>query len=389
MRVACTYKRHIALAIALVVVGALCLLSTAALANGVTTTRPSPPAAVPSQPAMVGAGRMPMAFASNIGTTAYIYTDNIMTTTPTPVTGSIQLSATDVTTTGGETTTDQANVVATFTYPANGSTYTVRLTRVDPTALGCPSRSGGVAFMQPMFGTTGVGSSEFPQTLAYVAVFGRATIMKDDESIATDQPVMALVTQGVHGTSQQWLSTSDPTSQEIHLFVPGSMMTGGTAVTGFPNGGFYIYWPDAALNLQNIGGTVNMTGMAGVTTTTTTMTTPAVGARGPAAPITNLNISLTDAGIQKTIGEAPFGLYQITLSNDSSRSRGLYFTGMDLCCTEYNRFSNILRPGQSQTFRFYFAPGKVVFKDFLGGQKTRTAYSNVRWGDHSSSIVFR
>ena len=368
MRVAFTHERYTALFIAIAVVGSLCLFSTAAFAQ---------------------ASKTPMAFASNVGSTAYIYTDNITTSTPTSVTGNIQISAMDVTP-SDTTTSDKATVMATFTYPANGSTYTVRLTGVDPAALGCPSQCKGVAFMQPMFGTSGIGPADFPQILAYVALFGRATIMKDGESIATDQPIIALVTQGLHDTSQRWLSTSDPTNQEIHLVVPGSLMGGGQAVTGFPRGGFYVYWPDAALDLRNIGGAVNMSGMAGAPPPMPTTTpTPAMPARGPTTTISTMAISLTNTGIRKTIGEAPFGLYAVKITNDSSRSRGLYFTGIDLCCTEYNRFSNILRPGQSQTFRFYFAPGKVVFRDFLSADKTRRAYTDVQWGGHSSSIVFK
>ena len=347
MRVAFTHERYTALFIAIAVVGSLCLFSTAAFAQ---------------------ASKTPMAFASNVGSTAYIYTDNVMTSTPTSVTGNIQLNAMDVMSTD-TSTSDTAAVMATFTYPANGSSYTVKLTKVDPTALGSPAQSKGVAFMQPMFGTTGVGPSDFPQTLAYVALFGRATIMKDGQSVATDQPIIAMVTQGLHDPSQRWLSTNDPTNQEIHLVVPGSLMGGGQAVTGFPKGGFYVYWPDAALDLRNIGGAVNMSGMAGAPPPIPTAT-PAMPARGPTTAISNMAISLTNTGIKKTIGEAPYGLYSVKITNDSSRAMGLYFTGIDLCCTEYNRYSNVLRPGHSQTFRFYFAPGKVTFKDFLSAEKT-------------------
>lgn len=99
-------------------------------------------------------------------------------------------------------------------------------------------------------------------------------------------------------------------------------------------------------------------------------------------------ISITNQGIQKTMGTANFGTYDVVITNNSSRARGLYFTGTDLCCTTYHRYSSMIQPGGKTSFRFFFAPGKVVIRDFLSARKTNTAYANVKYGPHSSSIVF-
>ncbi len=100
-------------------------------------------------------------------------------------------------------------------------------------------------------------------------------------------------------------------------------------------------------------------------------------------------IRITNNAIVKDVGEAPFGTYVVRLTNDSSRSRGLLFTGIDLCCTRYWRYSSILRPGQTSEFRFFFAPGKVEIYDFLSATKKATAVTNVERGPLSSSIIFQ
>lgn len=110
---------------------------------------------------------------------------------------------------------------------------------------------------------------------------------------------------------------------------------------------------------------------------------------GPSQPVLGtINISLTDQGISKEIGQAEPGLYDVVITNNSSRTRGLEMIGPSLCCTEYVRFSDTLRPGASDTFRWYFAPGKVILRDYFSASKTATAYTNIRYAGSVSSIVF-
>jgi hypothetical protein len=102
-----------------------------------------------------------------------------------------------------------------------------------------------------------------------------------------------------------------------------------------------------------------------------------------------LEITLTNTGIRKTIGEADSGLWDVKVTNSGRGYRGVLMSGIDLCCTEYNRFSTLLRPGQTQTFRFYFAPGKVTFKDFTHARRVREGLVDVKWGGHSNSLIVK
>ena len=320
----------------------------------------------------------PTATASSTGSTAYIYTDDSFATMPTQTTGTVHLSAKDCCSAGVSDCSDQAKIEATFSYPTSDTIYTVRLTGVEPRATTC-THFGGVGLLKPIFGPTGIGGAQIPMTLAYVAIFGRATVQKNGQVIAENQPVMAFVTQGLHDAAQRWLGAYDPTAQEIGLVVPG-LMESDAPIPGFPNGGFYIYWPDAAFELRNVGGKV----------AAPSAEVQASQGRGPApqAAMTPLNIVLTGSGMRAGFSRARRGLYQITVTNSSSRPTGIVMSGTDICCTEYNRFSTLIKPGQSHRFRFYFAPGRVTFKDFLSATRTKSGFTNVRYAGHSASIVF-
>ncbi len=379
MRCVRTRERAIALVVAVAAVGVLCLLSSAALAA-------RPKAAMkprPSQPAMRGAGTAPMAWASNVRDQAWISTGGRPLAPPKQTTASIQMSVVDITPTATSQSEDQANVVARFRYPADGARYAVRFTTIVPQS-DAHNHYGGVAIMRSISDL----GLKVPPVMAYVAVFGESTITKDGQVIATNQPTYALVTPAWHDDSHQFMSAPDPMRQEISLFAPGSLQAGGDAIPGFPNGYFYIYWPSAAFALRNIGGKVSLTEVG------VTIPAPTSGA-GPrrdmptGTVLGTINISLTDTGIRKKVGDAPSGLYDVKVTNNSSRRMGVVYTGTDLCCTKYVRFSDVIRPGQSQTFRWYFAPGKVKLHNYLSGRRIREGYANVKYGRFSSSIIFQ
>jgi len=326
----------------------------------------------------MGAAKMPSARASSTSNEAWIYTGNFRNTTPDRISGSIQISATK----GAKESQSKSDVSAKFTWQY--SSYSVHVT--------CPFRISGedfpdhgpVQFMRPVLGTTDLGTLNLPWTHAHVAVYGRSTITRDGKMIADNQPTIVLVTQAIHGSDQQYLSSPATDRNEILLIVPGPL-NGQHFVTGFANGCFYIYWPNVKLTLS--GNVKPMPMPANI---------PNRSGRGPAKPMIGteeprgtINVSLTDSRIVKKIGEAPSGLYDLSITNNSSTPRGLVITGTDLCCTIYTRYSQILRPGGKQIFRWYFAPGKAHIKDFVGGVKTKTSYSNVKLGGHSSSIVFQ
>lgn len=334
-------------------------------------------AAVKSSPARTGAGAQGTATASSTSNEAYIYTGDFRSMSPAQINGTIRLSASK----GARITQDRATVNGQFTW--QGSTYRISVTCLYPIAgQDFPGR-GPVQYMRPVLGTADLGVLNLPQTHAHIAVYGRASISRDGKLIADNQPAIVLVNQAIHADDQAFLTSPDTSRTEISLIVPGPL-NGQRFVKGFPNGYFYIYWPN-----------VTHTMSANVVPTSVTGEIPTRAGRGPATPMIGtesprgtIDVSLTNTGIVKTIGETPTGLYDIRITNNSSRARGLVLSGIDLCCTPYVRFSELLRPGRTQIFRWYFAPGKVVFRDFVGGTRTSTSWTNVRFGGHSSSVIF-
>lgn len=330
-----------------------------------------------ARPAAIGAGAMPSASASNTGDVAWIYTGNFRNTAPDQITGSIKVSAKK----GATISQDRADATAQFMY--QDSKYMVHVTCPFPISGQTFPGHGPVQFMRSVLGANDLGTLDLPQTHAHVGIFARSTISRDGKVIADNQPTIVLVNEAIHSSDQQYLSSPATDRTEITLIVPGPL-SGQKFVKSFANGAFYIYWPDVKTSLSD-----------NITPTPTPANIPTRSGRGPARPMVGttaprgtIDISLTDTGITKQIGQTETGLYDLNITNNSSRPRGLVMTGVDLCCTSYTRFSQILRPGASQVLTWYFAPGKVLFKDFFGGTRTSTGYRHVKLAGHSSSLVF-
>lgn len=331
-----------------------------------------------AKPARMGAGAgRGAAIAMSTSNEAWIYTGDFRNTTPMQTSGSIRLAASR----GAQISQDRATATARFTW--QGDTYTLRVTCPFPISGQTFPGHGPVQFMRPVLGSSDLGTLNLPETHAHVAVYGRATITKGGKVIADNQPVIVLVNEAIHGSDQNFLTSPDTSRNELSVIVPGPL-NGQKFVQGFPNGYFYVYWPSTSLKLS---GNTNPKPMPA--------TVPSRSGRGPATPMLGtetprgtINVSLTNTGIQKSTGEVTTGLYDLKITNNSSRSRGLMISGIDLCCTSYVRFSHMLRPGQSQIFRWYFAPGKVQFKDFTGGVRTSTSWTKVKFGGHTTSVVF-
>ncbi|MCX6345501.1 MAG: hypothetical protein NT018_10595 [Armatimonadetes bacterium] len=374
MRVNCQGKWRIITVLALFAISATLLISTSVLTR-----------AEPTQPSELGSG--PACLTSVTASTsgrAWIFTSPDFVSTPEQTEGSIQIFA--CTRQAGMTSIDNptAEVVAKFTYPSpGGSQYMMKFTCVLPSQMGF----NGVEVLKSVFGSTStnIPGITMPETLAYISVIGNATITKDGAIIAENQPAIVMVTSAIHDSSQRLLTQADPSRREIQLVVPGAKAANSKEVEGFPSGSFYIYWPSASLNMNNVGGVVQQNE---VMPPPTVVTTPATIARGPVIPM-KLHIILTDNGIVNPMREADAGLYDITLTNKSSTPRGLYMTGTDICCTEFNRYSKVLKRNQSQSFRFYFAAGKVEFKDMLKCVHRARTCAVAKFGKHTSSMVFK
>lgn len=89
-------------------------------------------------------------------------------------------------------------------------------------------------------------------------------------------------------------------------------------------------------------------------------------ASGPASAQEPLMITITDSGISTSIDQPAGGLYNVTVRNDTSGYRGVVMRGPDIGASRYIRFSSVLAPGASQSFRWYFASdGTVNLRDLL------------------------
>lgn len=330
-----------------------------------------------SRPAAMGAGKMPMARASSTTDEAWIYTNDFRTTAPQSATGSIRMTAMK----GAKITQDRAEATARFTW--QGAKYSIEVDCPYPVSGQIFPGRGPVQFMRPVLGTADLGTLNLPATHAHVAIYGRSTIRKNGRIIAENQPTVVLVTQAIHSSDQAFLSSPVTDRNEIQLIVPGPL-SGQSFVKGFPNGYLYLYWPNVKLTLSG-----------NIKSTSLSSNIPPRAGRGPAMPMTgsdqtrgSINVRLTNTGITKEVYQTPTGLYDLSITNSSSRARGLVISGTDLCCTKYTRFSKIIRPGSTQVFRWYFAPGKVLLRDYYGGIKTSTSYRRVKFAGHSSAFVF-
>lgn len=325
--------------------------------------------------AAMAAEELPSAKASSTSDKAWIYDGEFDVVSPTEITGSIQLTAQK----GASPDKDTSTVEAMFKY--KGATYTVHLTRAIPFSGETAPGRGMVQFDRSMFGNIDLADLSLPETEAKVAVFGHATIRRDGKVVVENQPVIVMVNEAIHDSKQELMSSPDQSRSEISLIVAGPL-DGQQFVEGFEEGAFYVYWPNVKLALT---GKVSKEALPPIAPAKTGRGATSVGTEEPRGTI---DISLTDSGIKKKIGEAPAGLYIVTITNNSSRVRGMVMTGSDLCCTIFTRFSRLIQPGQQQTFRWFFAPGKVKMQDFLSGKQTATSFIDVKYGPHTSSIIF-
>ena len=327
--------------------------------------------------AMAANSQPASAQASSANSEAWIYDGESDSVEPTEITGSIQLTAKK----GVQKEQDSSSVTSEFKY--NNNTYTVQFTREIPlSGEDFPGR-GPVQFNRPVLGETDLGTLGLPATVADVALYGRATIRRDGKIIAENQPAIVMVNQAIHGSDQAYLSSPDQSRHEISLIVPGPL-SGQSFVDGFEEGAFYVYWPNVKMTMS--GEVKAQPGAVPITPERVGRgAAPSVGTQ---EPLGTIDISLTNSGIRKQVGEAPSGLYVVTIINNSTTHRGLVMTGSDLCCTIFTRFSQIIKPGERQSFRFYFAPGKVQMRDYLSGRRTGTGLVDVKYGSNTSSIIF-
>jgi len=239
--------------------------------------------------------------------------------------------------------------------PSDNSSYEIRLTGVDNSP---DIKYGGVALLKPVFGNTGVGPANIPQTVAYIAAFGKADILKNGMQIASSAPMHLVVIPGVRDASGKMLSSFDYSARQIFLHVPGP-------IEGLPDGSLTVGWNNSSLDLKDIGGrllTQTQVAMAVLPGQET-----AVAGVTAEVPLGAIRLSLRNAGFRTFLSDNfTSGFTTITIVNNSIRPRGVIIKAKDVIGAETIRYTPVLRPGQVYKFSTYLGPGMFTAMDYSG-----------------------
>jgi hypothetical protein len=300
--------------------------------------------------------------ASSTGVDAYLALGDPMSGKFERVHGSIGIKARDLSDIRSAQSTDVLDYgLARIHVPSTNSTYEVRFTGLDKSSAN--SFFGGVGLVKTMFGDSGIGESDMPKTVAYEAVFGLANILKDGKVIGTNVPAHIVVLPGLFNTSTEKLAASvdeiDFNTRQIVLHVPGP-------VEGLPDNMLIVGWPQAALNLTDVGGKV----LSSVQVASMALPgmVPAGGVvAGEVVELMphSINVSLTDEGFRfPSRSGIDAGYYTFNITNNSSINRGFLIRGKDRVGGDFERYTQLLKPGETATLSVYLPLGSYQLAEF-------------------------
>jgi hypothetical protein len=106
---------------------------------------------------------------------------------------------------------------------------------------------GGGANNVQVFGTTGLGPAAFPETKAYLALFGLARVKLNNVSMEKSQLVEVFVTKAVHMDDGMMLTAVDASELEMHVWFPGKS-GGAAAVPDVADGFLYYFFKNVKLS---------------------------------------------------------------------------------------------------------------------------------------------
>ena len=367
-------------------------------------------------------GRHPsaVASASSLDDTGWMVLDSIDSDKANKIQGTIRLSLLDATSQDTPESRDRARVIAKIKIPPDDTEYTVRFVKVDAEGE-VYAHFGGVATRRAVFGDTGISFKSLPKTMAIAAAWGEAEIFKGDESLANDLDAMIFVVPGMRdpNTGKMLAANNvDFNRFEVHLILPGSL-EGGKAVPDMPGGFLYLVWPNAALDLRNVGGRVSAptsaptalaTGMYGgvkpsekvemveeepVEETATAVEEevapekpeePEVKVKGMVEEIgmQPLTISLMEDKVLTSLLGLSSGDIEITLHNRASKPRGLVITGNDIAGHKFVRYTPVLRPGENIRMRLYAGSGPLYLTSY---RQMRQIQGRLKWKPISRTTV--
>jgi len=103
-----------------------------------------------------------------------------------------------------------------------------------------------------------------------------------------------------------------------------------------------------------------------------------------------LSVTITDKAIAFSPRTPSGGLYDVTIRNMSSGRRGVEMTGIDKCCSPYVRYSRILQPKKTETFRWFFPSGNtVIFRDLLRCEHAKRSCVIATFGGLKAALKFQ
>ena len=107
----------------------------------------------------------------------------------------------------------------------------------------------------------------------------------------------------------------------------------------------------------------------------------------PKAVLPAVTISLTSKGIVVVPSSLKGGDYRLTIKNSTSAPRGVEMIGTDKASSPTVRYTKILKPGKSESFRWYFAAGKTVYvRDITSCKQGQRSCMIVNFGQMSKAI---
>lgn len=278
-----------------------------------------------------------------------------------PVQGVVGVRARDVSDVTSSTPRDILDYgYAKFRIPTTNTVYEVKFNGIDSTGS-----FGGVALAKTMFGNTGIGDSDLPRTVAYIAVFGRADLYKDGELHAGNIPAQILVTPGVWSPitgKVVFESNVDYESRSIMVRLPGP-------IQGIPGGSLTVDWTRASLDLQGIGGVVMPSSQLMAYMFPGELPTGVVA--GEAVQVQNLRVTVTRNGIATNMPYLEQGVVIITATNNTEIPRAIMIRGRNVGGVSFARYTRLLKPAEAFYFQMDLPAGKFTVAEAY--QVTRPA----------------
>lgn len=103
--------------------------------------------------------------------------------------------------------------------------------------------------------------------------------------------------------------------------------------------------------------------------------------------VLHVTVALTSEGIVATPTSLSPGNHLLTIENNTSEPRGIEMIGIDSRTSPTVRYSKVLRPGESETFRWFLAPGKTVYvRDILTCGHDQMSCMLVTFGEMAKDI---